>query len=108
MARAGKRTRHYAPLIKDGVKSSRAHAEFEEKHESIRHDEPDGHGGETYGRNRIAQWNHTSLYSGQALCRCTLSRASTLVWVGNMMLQHRQRAITSIADEHVSRGVRQG
>ena len=30
------------------------------------------------------------------------------VWVGNMVLQHRQRTITSIADEHVPRGVRQG
>jgi hypothetical protein len=28
MARARKRARHYAPLIKDGVKSARAHAEW--------------------------------------------------------------------------------
>jgi hypothetical protein len=31
-----------------------------------------------------------------------------LVWVGNSVLQHRQHTITSVADEHVPRGVRQG
>jgi hypothetical protein len=108
MACASKRTRHYAPLIKDGVKSSRAHTEFEEKRESIYHNEPDGYGRETHGRDSIAQWNHTSLHSGKALSRCTPQPGEHLVWVGNMVLQHRQRAITSIADEHVSRGVRQG
>src|SRR5437867_2115796 len=77
LARARKRARHNAPLIKDSVKSSRAHAEFEEKHASVYHNEPYGHGGETHGRDSIAQWKHTSLHSGKALSRCTLSRAST-------------------------------
>ena len=77
LACARKRTWHNAPLIKDGVQSSRAHAEFEEKHERVDHNEPYGHGRETHGRNGIAQWKHTSLHSGQALFRCPLSRTST-------------------------------
>ena len=104
---AGKCARHNAPLIKDGVKSSRV-AELEEKHASVHHDEPYGHGGETHGRNRITQWKHTSLHLGKALSRCTLTQPGEhLVWVGNMVLQYRQGAITSIAYEHVPRGVRQ-
>jgi len=73
---AGKSAWHNTPMIKEGIKSSRV-AEFEEKHDSVHHDEPYGHGGKTHGRDSIAQWNHTSLHSGQALSRCTLSRVST-------------------------------
>src|SRR5215470_13905880 len=76
IAPVGKSARHNAPLIKDGVKSSRV-TEFEEKHEGVHHNEPYGHGRETHRRNSIAQWNHTSLHLGQALTCCTLSRAST-------------------------------
>src|SRR5215510_1249061 len=47
---AGKSARHNTPLIKEGIKSSRI-AELEEKHEGIHHDEPDGHGGKTHGRD---------------------------------------------------------
>ena len=103
---AGKCARHNAPLIKDGVKSSRV-AELEEKHASVHHDEPYGHGWETYGRNRITQWKHTSLHSEGAV-PLHPQPGEHLVWGGNMVLQYRQRAITSIADEHVPRGVRQG
>src|SRR5262244_3542517 len=77
MARASKCARHNPPLIKDGIKSSRTHAEFKEKHEGVHHNDPYGHGGETYRRNSIAQWNHTGLHSGKALSGCTRSRTST-------------------------------
>src|SRR5713101_6992828 len=77
MACAGKRAGHNAPLIKDRVESTRARAEFVQKHDGVHHDEPYGHGGKTHGRNGVAQRKHTSLNLCKALSRWAPSRVST-------------------------------